>query len=59
MFDDIYDDGRFVFNAKDLKDAQNKGYGWARYQGFSKNDVMVKESKGAELNWSVDNDYVN
>jgi hypothetical protein len=59
MFDNVYDDGRFIFEAKDLKDAQNKGSGWARYQGFSKNDVMVKESKGTELNWLIDNDCVH
>jgi len=59
MFDMVYDDGRFVFEAKDLKEAKTKGNKWARYQGYSANDIMVKESEGYELNWKVDNDLVD
>jgi len=59
MFDDVYDDGRFVFEAVDQKEAQKKGNKWARYQGMSHSDIMVKESEGSELNWTVDNGSVN
>jgi len=59
MFDNVYDDGRFVFEAKDLKEAQKLGNKWARYQGMSHSDIMVKESEGYELNWKVDNDLVD
>ena len=58
MFDDIYDDGRFVFEATDQKEAQKKGNKWARYQGISSQDIKVKESEGNELNWTVNNESV-
>ena len=56
MFDDVYDDGRFIFEAKDQKDANKKASGWARYHGMGRSDVMTRESEGRELNWAIDNE---
>jgi len=53
MFDEVYDP-RLAFEAKDLKDAEKKSFGFARYHGMNRSDVMVKEPEGLEANWSLE-----
>lgn len=49
----------FTFTAKDEKDADNKAYGWRRYQGFTSADATFREAQGEELNWPLRNEYVS
>jgi len=61
-------DARFTFTTSNQEDADKKASGWARYHGFSfytddvnsnRSDVVVREAKGNELNWTPNNEYVN
>lgn len=58
----------FTFKAEDQKDADEKAGNWARYHGFSfytdnvnasRSDVVVREAQGNELNWAINQEYVD
>jgi len=58
MMDKDSSSPRFVFEAKDDKEADDTRLSWARYHSMSREDVIVRESKGSELNWEIHNEYV-
>ena len=56
MFDGDF--RRFTFTAENDERAQDKAWGWARYHGFSTNDVKAVEPNEHELTWPTNNEYV-
>lgn len=49
----------FAFDAENQEDANDKAFGWARYQGFCTRDVFAQPAAGEETNWTSHNEWVN
>ena len=66
LLDDMMGEGkdedfypRFTFTADNIEGAEEKAFGWARYQGLSVKEVKVREAQGEELDWNTHNEYVS
>lgn len=58
-FEGAAPDARFTFTAKDQNEAEARAIRWAAYHSFSRRDVIVREARGNELNWTPKNEYVS
>jgi len=56
---DKFPSARFIFEAKDDKEAEDKAYRWARYQGMvHKIDVISRPAHANETMMELHNDYL-
>jgi len=49
---------RFTFEVEDQKEANQKAREWARYQGFTTQEVAAKVTEGEQLNWPTHNEFL-
>ena len=51
---------KFVFDAKDEKDADTKAFGWSRYHSYCyREDVRFREATENEREHNLHNEYIS